>query len=224
MDKINKTMERKQLAQLAAQYRQQGYEVMFPPDYEELPDFISTYTPDLVVRNEQETVVIQIQTSNSPNFTNTQYLSHLAKEIEKYPNWKLALKEIKSDSIKITNSLIAQDSLQANEIREKLQIVKQLAREYPEAATLLCWSLIEATIRLLVKKEHLSLKEFDFKRLIKELVFNGIISQSQYSTLQKANQLRNTIAHGFKTDIVDNNHIEQIMLLQQELLTELEHE
>ncbi|MEM8673277.1 MAG: hypothetical protein AAGF83_05320 [Cyanobacteria bacterium P01_G01_bin.67] len=67
-------------------------------------------------------------------------------------------------------------------------------------------------------------KEFDFNRLIKELVFNGVISQSQYSTLQKNIRLRNAITHGFKTNYVDYNCVDKLIQLQQELLTELEND
>ena len=74
----------------------------------------------------------------------------------------------------------------------------------------------------MVEQEHLSLKEFDFQRLIKELVFNGIISRSQYQTLKEAVQIRNAIAHGFETQVIDRSYVRQLIRLQHELLIEIE--
>ena len=212
--------QRKQLAEVAERYCQQGYEIIFPPDYDKLPDAIAMYNPDLVVRNSRETVVVLVRSNSSSNFNNNQYLSHLAKEIERYSDWRLEL--IVNKSSNAGNSAIALESLQIDEVKSKLQVVEQLAEQYPEAAFLYYWSLIEATVRLLVAKERLNLREFNFKGLIKELVFNGVISRSQYQTLEEAFQIRNATAHGFKARPVDYSDIQQLNQLQQELLTELE--
>ena len=214
-------VERKQLAEVADRYRQRGYEIIFPPDYDILPDAIAIYNPDLVVRNSRETVVVLVRSNSSSNFNHNQYLSHLAKEIEQYSDWRLELIVNKSSSGE--NSLIALESLQIDEVKSKLPVVRQLAEQYPEAAFLSYWSLIEATVRLLVAKELLNLGEFNFKRLIKELVFNGVISQSQYQTLEAAFWIRNAIAHGFKTRPVDYSDIQQLNQLEKELLIELEN-
>ena len=213
--------QRKQLAEVAERYCQQGYEIIFPPDYDKLPDAIAMYNPDLVVRNSRETVVVLVRSNSSSNFNNNQYLSHLAKEIERYSDWRLEL--IVNKSSNAGNSAIALESLQIDEVKSKLQVVEQLAEQYPEAAFLYYWSLIEATVRLLVAKEHLNLREFNFKRLIKELVFNGVRSQSQYQTLEEAFGIRNATAHGFKARPVDYSDVRQLDQLERELLIELEN-
>ena len=212
--------QRKQLAEVADRYSQQGYEIIFPPDYDKLPDAIAIYNPDLVVRNGRETVVVLVRSNRSSDFNNDRYLSHLAKEIESYSDWRLEL--IVNKSSNADNSPIALESLQIDEVKSKLPVARQLAEQHPEAAFLYYWSLIEATVRLLVAKERLNLREFNFKGLIKELVFNGVISRSQYQTLEEAFQIRNATAHGFKARPVDYSDIQQLNQLQQELLTELE--
>ncbi|MBE9045676.1 hypothetical protein IQ255_14890 [Pleurocapsales cyanobacterium LEGE 10410] len=223
MTGIDLKNRQEQLIEAAEEYRGKGYKILFPSDYEYLPEFISSYTPDLVVHNERETIAIKVVSREALNFTTMQYLSHLAKEVEKHSGWKLELLATKLKLEDIKNYLIAQDSLQINEIRAKVPIVKQLAESYPEAALLYCWCSLEATIRLLAEKEHLSLEEFDVKRLIKELVFNGIISRTQYQILQEAWRLRNVTAHGFKTHPIDRSYIQKIIKLQQDLLVELEN-
>ena len=210
--------EREQLAKIVDKYRQKGYEILFPPDYENLPDFIAKYNPDLVVRNDRETVVVQVRSARASSITKTQYLSHLAQEVAQYPNWRLELLTTKTNN----KDYILYESWQIDEIRSRLHLVEQLAEQYSEAALLYCWSSLEATVRLLVEKEHLSLQEFDLQRLIKELVFNGIISRSQYQTLKESVGIRNAIAHGFRTQIIDRSYVRQLIQLLQELLTDLE--
>ena len=221
MTNTNINTEREHLARTVDKYRQQGYETLFPPDYENLPEFVAKYSPDLVVRNGHETVVVVVQSAPIQSVTKTQYLSHLAKEISQYPNWKLELIAIGTNN---NENYTFRESWQIEEIRSRLQLVEQLAKQYPEAALLYFWSSLEATIRLLVEKEHLSLKEFDFQRLIKELVFDGIISRSQYQTLKEVVQIRNAIAHGFGTHVINYSYIQKLIQLQQELFAELKND
>ena len=75
----------------------------------------------------------------------------------------------------------------------------QLATQHVESAFLYSWSLVEATLRLVVHQEGLSSHRFSPIYLVKELVIEGVISKSEYQVLMNAISLRNAIIHGFKT-------------------------
>lgn len=49
-------LERERLLELAQEYRQKGYEVLLPPNPEELPDFLKDYRPEMIVRRGEEAV------------------------------------------------------------------------------------------------------------------------------------------------------------------------
>ena len=143
MTNTNINTEREQLARIVDKYRQKGYEILFPPDYDKLPEFVTQYNPDLVVRNDRETVVVQVRSARTPNITKTQYLSHLAQEIAQYPNWRLELVVNRTSN---NENYTFQESWQIDEIKSRLQLVEQLGEKYPEAALLYCWSSLEASV------------------------------------------------------------------------------
>ena len=43
-------IERERLLKLAEEYRERGYDVLFRPNLEDLPDFLKSYRPDMIVR------------------------------------------------------------------------------------------------------------------------------------------------------------------------------
>ena len=68
--------EREQLLKLAENYRQKGYEIFLHPNLEDLPDFLKSYRPDLIVRRGEEAVVIEVKSRASLNSYSDQYLQN----------------------------------------------------------------------------------------------------------------------------------------------------
>lgn len=54
-------LEREELLKIAEQYRNQGYEVVFQPSPEDLPDFLKNFRPDLLARRENEAVIVEVK-------------------------------------------------------------------------------------------------------------------------------------------------------------------
>ncbi|WP_375497693.1 hypothetical protein [uncultured Nostoc sp.] len=212
-------LERERLLKLAEEYRQKGYEVFFHPNLEDLPDFLKTYRPDMIVRRGEENVVIQVKSRSSLNSSSNQYLSNLAQAVERHPGWRFEL--VMTNPEDTTYSLKAEGSLQEHEIESQLQVAKQLITQHPKLALLSSWSLVEATLRLLAQKEELSLERFDPRYLINQLVSEGVISKSEYQLLMNLLPLRNSIAHGFKTTELTQNSVYELIELTEQLLRTL---
>lgn len=189
--------EREQLLKIADKYRNQGYEVAFHPNPEDLPSFLKNYRLDMIVRRGDEAVVVEVKSRSSLNSLSNQYLSSLAEVIEQHHGWRLEL-VISNSEDAATYPSKAEGSLQKNEIKSRLPMVKQIAVQNVDAAILYSWSLLEATLRLIAEKEGLSLQRFDSLYLVKYLTAEGVISRSDYQLLMNARSLRNVIAHGFK--------------------------
>ncbi|MBD2484423.1 hypothetical protein H6G57_20655 [Planktothrix sp. FACHB-1365] len=220
MSTLTAKQEREQLLKLAENYRQKGYEIFLHPNLEELPEFLKIYRPDLIVRRGEEAVVIEVKSRASLNSYSDQYLQNLAKVIEEHPGWRFEFVMINPEDI--TYFPKAKRSLQKDEIESQLQLVKQLTTQHLESAMLYCWSLVEATLRLITEKEELSLQRLDPLYLVKQLATEGIISQSEYRLLMDAISFRNSIAHGFKTTQLTQNFVYELIEITEKLLKDLQ--
>ncbi|MDZ8188298.1 MAG: hypothetical protein RMX96_26015 [Nostoc sp. ChiSLP02] len=211
-------LEKERLLKLAEEYRQKGYEVFVRPNSEDLPEFLNNYRPDMIVRRGEENVVIEVKSRSSLSSPSNQYLRNLAQAVEKHPGWRFEL--VMTNPEDVMYSLKAERSLQEHEIESQLEVARQLTIQHPESAILYCWSLVEATLRLIAQKEELSLERFDPRYLVKQLATEGVISKSEYQLLMNALLLRNSIAHGFKTtELTQNTVCESIELTEQLLRT-----
>jgi uncharacterized protein YutE (UPF0331/DUF86 family) len=213
------SIERERLLKLAEDYRVKGYEVSLDPSFDDLPDFLKQYHLDMVVRRGDESVAVAVTSRSSLNSSSDRYLRNLAQAIEQHSGWRFELVMMNPDDIAYSRQ--AEESFQYAEIASRLPVAKQLITQHIESAFLYSWSLVEATLRLVVKNEGLSLQKFSPLYLVKQLVMEGVISKSEYQLLMNAISLRNAIVHGFKTtqQITKESVGELIDLIEQLLKT-----
>jgi uncharacterized protein YutE (UPF0331/DUF86 family) len=213
-------LERERLLQLAEEYRDQGYEVLFHPTPEDLPGFLKNYRPDMVARREDEAVIVEVKSRTSLRSPSTQYLRNLAEAVAQHSGWRFELVMTNPEDA-IDDLPSAESSLQEPEIKSRLQVVKELSTQHPELALLYCWSLVEATLRLAAEHEGLTLQRFDFRYLVKQLATEGVISRSEYQLLMNTLLIRNSIAHGFKTTQLTQGDIDELVNTIEQLLQAL---
>ncbi|MFM7575533.1 MAG: hypothetical protein ACKO5Q_01110 [Microcystaceae cyanobacterium] len=213
------TLERERLLQLAEEYRDKGYEISFHPNPEDLPDFLRNYRPDMVVRRGEEAVIIEVKSRRTLSSSSSQYLQNLAQSVEQHPGWRFEL--VMTNPEDTVYSPNAENSLQQPEIETRLQVARQLATQYPESAILYCWSLVEATLRLVAEQEGISLQRLDPLYLVKQLVIEGIISRPEYQLLINSLSLRNAIAHGFKATQITQESVYRLIDVTEQLLDTL---
>jgi hypothetical protein len=212
-------LERERLLQLAEEYRNKGYDISFHPNPEDLPDFLKNYRPDMIVRRENEAVIIEVKSRRSLNSSSKQYLQNLAQSVEQHPGWRFELVMTNPEDAEYSPK--AESSLQQSEIETRLQVARQLAAQHPESAILYSWSLVEATLRLVAEHEELSLQRLDSLYLVKQLVTEGVISRPEYQLLMDALSSRNAIAHGFKATQITQGSVNELIDVVEQLLKTL---
>ena len=212
--------KREQLLKLAQEYQEKGYKVSIHPNLEDLPEFLKKYRycPDMIAYGGEESVVVEIKSRASLN-TSSDQLRALANEIEIIPGWRLELVMINPEDETYSSNM--ERSLKQNEIESQLQAVSQLSSQHLESAFLFCWSLVEATLRLLAEQEFGILQRVDPLYLIKQLATEGVISRTDYKLLMNAISLRNAIAHGFKTTQLSQNSMSELIKMTEQLLQTL---
>jgi uncharacterized protein YutE (UPF0331/DUF86 family) len=106
-----------------------------------------------------------------------------------------------------------QDILRSIEEAEKL-----LGSGFSEAALLLAWSTLEATVRLLTEEEGIALDSLTPTDILKQAVSNGVISREDYNFLMNTMKYRNALAHGFKPSDFDSALVEDLLSTTKRLL------
>lgn len=209
--------ERQRVQELAQEYRSKGYEVIKEPSPKQLPDFLREYRPDLLVRKGSESIVVEVKTRSS--LAENPRLRDLARVLHDTPDWKFELVTVrekeKLDAPEGTHPFARED------VYSRLEEVEELLETgSPEAALLLGWGTVEATVRLLAIEEKLALDRIAPSYLLHQAVTNGVISREDYDLLLRGMKYRNALAHGFKIADFDVTLIRKLVDTTKHLLAE----
>ena len=208
---------RQRVQELAQEYRSKGYEVITEPSPEQLPDFLCQYRPDLLVRKGSESIVVEVKTRSS--LAGNPQIRDLARVLEAKSGWKFELVTVREKEK--LNAPEDARPFAREDVYSRLETVEELLETgSPEAAFLLGWGALEATVRLLVEKEQLTLERISPSYLLHQAVTNGVISREDYALLLCAMKYRNALAHGFKTADFDAALVREIINTTQHLLAE----
>jgi|KBSSwiStaDraftv2_1062776.scaffolds.fasta_scaffold137248_2 hypothetical protein len=212
------SLVRQRTRAIAGEYRNKGYEVIEEPTQEQLPDFLSGYQLDLLVRKGDEARVVVVKSRAS--LAQEPQIRDLAQLLHTKPNWNFELVLLgEQEQMSLPEGACAfdrEDILRGIQASERL-----LNLGFPEAALLLAWSSSEATIRLLTAAEGIALDRLTPVYIIKQAVMHGVISRDEYNFLTKAMEYRNALVHGFKTVGLDPALVKELISTTQRLLQEM---
>jgi hypothetical protein len=188
-------LEKKRARDIAEEYRSQGYEVIEEPSPGQLPDFLFGYHPDILIRKGDEAIIVEVKSRTS--LARSPQIQDLARLLQPRPHWNFELVIVEEEdqfhTVEGTRPLGRDDIQQGIEKSEKL-----LELGFSEAALLLTWSILEATLRFLSAEEGIALNRLDSFYILKQAAMNGIISRNDYNFLIDVMKYRNALAHGFK--------------------------
>ncbi len=201
-------------------YRNKGYDVLIEPQGDQLPDFLQTFRPDLIAHKGDEHIVVEVrvrgQVSDFPQ------VNELAKVVRNEADWKFELFLLGPENSFFVNRA---SLFTVEEICLKIKEVAFLVENgHLEAAFLIGWSLVEAILRSLAVKEGIEGETATPDYLLKQMTFEGIIARETYHDLKHAQQMRNAIAHGFKSSQLTVETVQELIgLIDGELLQELDN-
>lgn len=192
-------IERK-IKEIAKDYKSRGYLVIIEPKSKLVPDFLSNFQPDIIALSDMDNVVIEVKSSDST--TDYNKLEDLANIVNYKENWRFELVITNpKDRLNIERKLNVIDSVK---IGKRITDCKSLiSSNNIESAFLLGWATLEASIR--TKLRLINVKDDDIQKpplhLMKNLFSYGIINHSVLKKLEKFNQYRNNLIHGFEAEI-----------------------
>jgi uncharacterized protein YutE (UPF0331/DUF86 family) len=200
--------ERRQAHNLAEEYRSKGYEVIVEPSAGQLPDFLSEYQPDLLIRKGQEATVVEVKSRSS--LAKNPRLRELARLLQTKPGWNFELVVVgEKNELDIPEGACP---LTKEEILQRIKTATALfASGDLEAALLLAWPSVEAAVRMLTEEENIVLDHLTPSYIFKQAVINGVISREDYNLLTSFMKYRNALVHGFKPTDLDATLLKQLI-------------
>jgi uncharacterized protein YutE (UPF0331/DUF86 family) len=207
--------ERQRARALAEEYRSRGYEVIEEPSPAQLPDFLSGYRPDLLVRKGDEAIVVEVKSRSS--LAKDAQIRDLAQLLQTKPHWNFEL-VVLGEGERISTPEGARP-FERDDILRRLEAAEKLLESgFSEAALLLAWSTLEATVRLLIEKEGIVLDQLTPPSILKQAVMNGVIARDVYNFLTNVRKYRNALVHGFKTIDFDPALVSELISRTKRLL------
>ena len=94
-----------------------------------------------------------------------------------------------------------------------MEILELKSKKIYEAAFLLSWATLQASMRKKARQEKLILKERDSYFLIKEMFYYGLINQLDYEEIRKAMRIRNFIIYGYQPVKINFELIDKLISL-----------
>jgi REase_AHJR-like len=203
------------IAKVADDYRRCGYDVEIAPSGPGLPEFLGGFQPDLIARNPDESVVVEVKVGTRTSVA--ERLRDVAERVSRQPGWRFALVFVSPDQPDQVWDAPPAPLLRLQERARNAESLLQAGQS--EAAFLLLWSALEGILRLLGHRAQLPLETLPPSTLIRELYSAGEISMKQFESLMRLLPVRNRLVHGFGGG-QDDVDVEQLRQIVRELLAE----
>jgi hypothetical protein len=169
----------------------------------------------LIAYNDRESVVIEVKTRR--DLPKSGDIVDLADAVSGREGWRFDLAMVKPERpLPVPDDA---EGLTRQEIVTRLGAARDLAQQrQDDAALLLAWAAIEATLRLVAQQQRITLEEEQPAYLIKRLYTLGALSRPEYDVLQHGLEMRNTIAHGFRPARMESSLVGDLADLAEQLL------
>jgi hypothetical protein len=209
------------LENVAARYRREGYDVIVEPTQRDLPEWLTDFRPDLLARNDDEHVVVEVKEANSVRGQN--WLALLADSVNQHEGWRFEFVTIPaSRRVRTTDEL--RTIAGPRRVREYADAASDLeARGYNEQAFLLAWVAFEGALRTAFQRDGVKVGSANPTSLIKTLWSMGYLYEpADLERLEQLWELRNRLAHGYAIDYQSETDVRYLLELSTQLIAESE--
>jgi hypothetical protein len=208
MRNAHKLLKERHLHSLAQQYAREGYRVTLHPDRAARPAFLAAFEPDLLAIGIEPNVVGMVRLREEL-IDNAAFL-RLTEAVDTTPGWRLDIEVIPPITPPVVSP--AAPEMTAGEVQARLGIARNLsAAGEQDSALLIAWSALETSLRRLAEEYDTEIDRPQPSALIQRLVWLGLLDQDDYARLQRALRYRNLAAHGFHTEGVSAELVEEII-------------
>jgi uncharacterized protein YutE (UPF0331/DUF86 family) len=227
MNKSNTQREARKIRELARVYEKKGFSVSISPKDTAIPAFLRqmNYVPDLVVKSEKESFVIEVSSSDTAE--RLREISKIVSTIEKKRGWDFILVMTNPRSLSDDRKVIEPPSVE--ELHESFMKVKALSNissesrdDFSHAILLSAWAVVEGALRMYLNSNTPEKLGRSPRSIVRDAVMYGYITANEGSFLDSVAELRNVIAHGTSTRHISSSMIKKLLTLCESLVTIIE--
>lgn len=201
MTATNDVIHRQKIEELRLQYEREGYQVLIEPVAPQLPFGLGSYTPDLVARKQDGTGGLIVEVRPTSSRGSIERFQGIAQAVRAHPGWRFVMVSVDDLAIASRDEQLAS----WEEIGAKLEQAQQLMNSgMRDAAVLYLWSIFEGAMRQLAVATAMPVERFPATKLMSQLYTIGYISVSELPIAKQFLQLRNQVAHGFRSEEDDD--------------------
>ncbi len=208
-------LESKRAREIADEWRSRGYEVTIHPKRDQLPSFMKGFSPDLLMRKGDESVVVE--TKSRPTMEREGRPSGLAGVVRDRPGWNYWLAPVNVGeqlrAPKGVRSFTREDVLDCAAESERL-----LDAGFADAAFIQACAAADGAVRILLDEEGELLGRPPSEHAITLAAQEGVISMERYFFLRDVLSKRNALVHGFALPETDAESVCEVMSVAKRLL------
>jgi hypothetical protein len=186
---------------VADRYRLEGYDVVVEPAPNLVPFDLGGYRPDLIVKKGNTFTLVEVKTKAQQ--LSFDQLRSLAEEVGRHEGWRFVL---------ITNQDVApevpagDDDFSWQEVEQRVQAAERLADlGERDASFLILWIAVERMLRHQARTVALPVDRLAPAVLIRQLYSQGELSNPQFETALRCQDVRNRLVHGFRAPDLDDS-------------------
>jgi hypothetical protein len=186
--------ETRRLRRIAERFEREGFRVMIEPSSSALPEWLSSFLPDLVATRGSEGVVVEVKSREEVH--GDKNIGRLAEIVDGHPEWRFEL-DISNPREPTTPKPPAWPAASESHIQEQLQAASQLMQSGLQGPALLsAWAGFEGAARQAVARHEVELTPMPSASLLKTLWSLGYLDPESRDKLTDLGATRNRVAHG----------------------------
>jgi hypothetical protein len=207
------------LAQVAEQYRCEGYRVILHPGGGDVPPFAEGQEVDLVAYRDEEKVLVQVKVSRE-DLRDDAGAIRMAELVNSQPGWRFDLIVLNP------NGSAYQVSPDASEpplerIEQNLASAEQMSNTGElQLAFVISWAALEAAMRYAARGSGIEVKSAAPSFLLRALYSEGLLHRNEFDQLNEALKVRNALVHGMMIPAVNPSVPRYVVGVARRLLSE----
>jgi hypothetical protein len=207
------------VAQVAEEYRREGYQVISSPGPDQVPPFAQGHEVDLVASRDGEKILVVVKTSREDLQKDAQLL-RIAEAIKRQPGWRLDLVVLNADAPAYRVSPDASEPT-AEDIRRNLDQAEHLAKtDGLPVAVVMSWAALEAAMRWAARRTGIEPGAGAPSFLLGALYSRGPLHREEFDRLSEAMKVRNAVVHGMSLPAIDATLPQYIISVARRLLSQ----
>ena len=206
------------VAQVAEQYRREGYQVIPRPGPDQVPPFVQGHDVNLLAFRDGEKVLVQVKV-NREDLQKDRQLVPMAEAVNSQPGWRLDLVVLNADAPAYRVSPGASEPPR-EDIRRNLDQAEHLAKtDGLPVAVVMSWAALEAAMRYAARRAGIEPGNGAPSFLLGALYSKGPLHREEFDRLNEAMKVRNALAHGMTVPDIDATLPHYIVSVARRLLS-----